>query len=234
MRTILRTILILLFTAQSQAEVFIGPTTSSNRLIVASGEGIIITEIVSNDSNLATLIVGGVTNSVQFGPFFDSGQGPYALKGVCELLLTDARAVRFQRIPGDSLHTEIVSPGSSFELNILQSKTAKFFPTSVDRIHNITLSNYTGGIVTNVTSTHPEFDGPLWIKIQNNNLDPLIVSYYLIDTALAQPAFGYISIPPGSAEIAVEKSIDLTNWVTSITKVVNSDTAAHFRLRIRK
>ena len=85
-----------------------------------------------------------------------------------------------------------------------------------------------------------ELDGPLSIQFDVGSAyggyegSPFVISYYLTDTALTQPAFGYITVPPGSAQIAVEKSVDLTNWVSSITKTVSGDSPAFFRLRVTK
>jgi hypothetical protein len=233
----------LLLAGTVQAEVFIGPTSSSNRLTIASGEAIIICSRFGSSLGMqCAWIVGGTTNAFSMKPTTPttSGQTP-ALKGPAELVLLDSNsAVSFKRISGEAIQTVVVTQEQPFTLSVPAGKTVKFFHSFYD--DGFSGRGHIPGTISNSVSSASgelggaEFTGPLMISVPDEYqlLSTLIFSYYFTDDMLVLPDTGYIRGPSGSFEIAIEKSANLTNWTTVAVQNTGSDTAAFYRLRITK
>jgi len=61
-----------------------------------------------------------------------------------------------------------------------------------------------------------------------------IVNYYIIDEFLSTPANGYVETSPGSLTLAVEKSINLTNWFPVFINSTGDDQYAFYRLKLTR
>lgn len=235
---------VLLIASTTHAEVFIGPSSSSNRLTIASGEAIIVSSVFGDSFGIQSAwIVSGRTNTFTMARTRSiSSYQTSALKGPGELALLDSNSgVSFKRILGDAIQTVVVTQGQSFSLSVPAGKNLKFFHSFQDDSFS-GRGNISGTISNSVSSVFAdlagaEISGPVTFSLpgQYSLSFPLIIfSYYFTDELLVLPTTGYIRGPTGSFEIAVEKSGDLTNWTTVAVQNTGSDSVAFYRLRLTK
>lgn len=86
-----------------------------------------------------------------------------------------------------------------------------------------------------------EFSGPLEIELTVPESRVLgdfefaaVYSYYFTEDFLVAPEFGFLQGPSGAFEIAVEKSVDLTNWFPVMLQNTSNDQKAFYRLRLTR
>lgn len=230
MHSILVVILSTLNLAALRAEVFIGPTTATNRLLISSNQAIIISSVIGNVFTFGSLVFNGVTNSVGFDlPDVMNNTSVYAAVGPSELVLPTNTCFSFKRLENTTVQMLVVSNTQTGVVSVPSNKTIKFFlPLS-------TSSSFQGAIqkgpqiAAGYVFGGAEFTGPCTIQIPG----PIVVSYYFTEDALVLPQAKVIQGPTGSFEIAIEKSYDLTNWFPVVAHNSVSDQKAFFKLRIR-
>jgi hypothetical protein len=238
MKNLRKTVLcIALAAAPAGGETFLGPTTSTNRLLVPTNSAIIIT---------ATL--GDFTNSTQVqlfssGPFMQPYFAPlesgtvYALAGPAELIFSNAALFTFFRLTNSAIHTQGIG-NDPIGISIASNKTMHLFgvPASVNASFNRQTSE--GGGTSNFTlepNRPAEFTGPGTLYLNSGVLPPYIkfISYFFAEDGLALPDQRAIVGPSGSSAVSVEKSADLNTWSPVLLLNTSDPAKAFYRLRIQ-
>jgi hypothetical protein len=115
----MRILLLLLIATISHAEVFLGPTTESNRLVIATNEVLRVSVVIGDDTSeraAVWLVVSAVTNRLHFSPpSYDQDLGespPMFLVGPAELVITNHFGLSFQRIQNLNINWVVVRYGA--------------------------------------------------------------------------------------------------------------------------
>jgi hypothetical protein len=222
---------------QAGGETFIGPTTSTNRLLVPTNSAIIIT---------ATL--GDFTNSTQVqlfgsGPFLQSYFAPlesgtvYALDGPAELIFTNAALFTFFRLTNSAIHTQGIG-NDPIGIAIASNKTMHVFgvPAAVNASFNRQTSEGGGTSNFSLEPNRPaEFTGPGTLYLNSGVFPPYIkfISYFIAEDGLALPDQRAIAGPSGSSAVTVEKSPDLKSWSPVLLLNTADPARSFYRLRIQ-
>lgn len=212
-----------------RAELFIGPTSSTNRLLISSNEAIIVSSIVGDGGWSASLVVNGVTNSVGFdtSDLINNVQ-LYAIAGPSELMLATNVCFSFKRLVHTTIQMLAVPANQTGSISVSSNKTIRFFvPLSTSYSFQGVIQKGSQ-IAAGYLSSGGEFTGPCTIQIPG----PLVICYYFTEDSLVLPQAKVIQGPTGSFEIAIEKSYDLTNWFPVVAHNSFSDQKAFFKLRI--
>jgi len=235
------TLLLLVCCSLARAELFLGPTTPQNRLIVGTNEVIAVT--------------GEVYNEYQPRVFstFISPIGEYLvlpsfryIAGPAEVIFTNHTAVvNFVRFTNSDIKTDVVSPSRSLEIDVPPGKRIKFLQppvcTSIQLLQGGKLTPeaqfYAGDIILHHSQ---EFSGPvkLFLRIPDYCSSSVytnkLITYSISDQAVILPTGSTLQAPPGILSVALEKSSNLTNWSPMIEQTTVSDSPTFYRMRIRK
>jgi hypothetical protein len=217
----------------SPAETFIGPSTVSNRLLVASNAAIIITSIFGDFTN-STVVAQGDTQIPQtyFAPL-ESGSS-YALAGPAELIFSNAVAITYYQLTNASIFTQSIA-NDPIGITVASNKTMRLF--SVWAPVNASFSVPGTGSVSFVLQPNQpaEFTGPGTLALNSGVLPPYgkFISYFYAEDGFAIPDERFIAGPTGSFAITVEKSFDLNKWSPVLLGNTSDATSAYYRLRIQ-
>lgn len=227
----------LLLAHSLHAELFFGPTSPSNRLLVASNSAIIISAVLG-DVNLGgfvngQLVFAGSTHNIVLD--LDETNPTRALAGPAELILNDSIVISYKAVQGNAIKTLVAAPGSARPvIDVTSGKSVRFFrpivqgPVEVRRAPtSVTNGRIRGG---------EEFAGPVSLYFSGPSISSrsAVYSYYFTEDFLVVPELGLLQGGPGTFEITIQKSIDLTNWFPVVVQNTSTDTKAFYRLRIFK
>src|SRR5689334_4150650 len=135
MKNILSALFVLFACATVKSDIFIGPTTPSNRLIIGAGQVAVISEIYAQKmyDNFLTptntvplsgnLISNGVTTTIYIG---ELKNGTTALVGPVELTLSSSGVIRFQILSNTPINCLIVKPGTTNVIDVPAGKSVRF------------------------------------------------------------------------------------------------------------
>ena len=214
-----------------RGELFIGPTSPTNRFLIASNEAVIVSALIYNFGAPASLVINGVTNSVTFDPIdMTNNAQTYAIAGPSELILGTNVCFSFKRLIDTTIQMLAVPVSQTGSISVPSNKTIKFFiPLSTSYLFQGVIQKGSQ-TAAGYTTSGAEFTGPCTIQIPG----PLVICYYFTEDALVLPQAKVIQGPTGSFEIAIEKSYDLTNWFPVVAHNSVSDQKAFFKLRISR
>lgn len=237
----------------SRAELFIGPSNSTNRFVLASNDVAIISTVYPQSqynqdgftkTNVvpieASLVSGGLTNPVFVS---ECKQFTTALRGPLELLFRSPVVISYRVISNTAIQSPIIRQDTTNSISIPAGKSVKFFAIGLwgndYMIANAQIIRDTATFQGVDIFGGAEFDGPLTIRFVNPVIpfDPdtaYAIPYYLTDQALVLPDGSALQSPTGNFEIQMQKSLDLTNWFPSIVLPTSRDAKAFYRLRVAK
>jgi hypothetical protein len=218
----------------AHSETFIGPTTSTNRLLVASNSAIIITTTLGNFTNSTHIVLQGYQfNQSYFAPL-ESGNS-YALAGPAELIFTNPAVATFYRITNSAIFSQSIG-NDPIGISIPTNKTMRLFgvPDSV----NASFSRPgTLSVNFNLEPNRPaEFTGPGTLFLASGVFPPLgkFISYFFAEDGFVLPNQRALAGPSGSFAIMVEKSFDLNSWSPVLLENTSDAPHAFYRLRMQR
>ena len=223
------------------AETFVGVTSATNRLVVATNKCILVSTFVSPGGVMQVVKevqIHTLLSSVQAQPSY-----PAAVTGPCDFDFTNAVLVNFRRYSSVSVQTVLLSPqagtNEEFSVTIVAGQNVRLFQPISGNSVRIQKGTNTFNLVLGPASPVDEFTGPLTIAFRGNNSvteSPYstLYGYALTESATVVPQAIAIQSPTGAFQIAVEKSGNLTNWSPAILQDIRDDQKAYYRLRITK
>ena len=143
-------------------ETFIGPTTSTNRLLVPTNSAIIITATFGDFTNSTQLELGGGVPFTQsyFAPLENGAD--YALAGPAELIFSNAVLFTFYRLTNSAIYSQGIL-NDPIGIPIASNKTMRVFgvPASVNASFERPISTGGGALSFILEPNRPaEFTGP--------------------------------------------------------------------------
>jgi hypothetical protein len=221
--------------ALAHGETFLGPTTSTNHLLIATNSAIIITTTVGDFTNSTHVVLQGFEfNQSYFAPL-ESGNS-YAIAGPAELIFTNPVAISFYRIINSAIHSQSIG-NDPIGISIPTNKTMRLFgvPASV----NASFSRPGAPSVSfTLEPNRPaEFTGPGTLFLNNGGLVPPLgkfISYFFAEDGFVLPNQRAIAGPSGSFTIMVEKSFDLNSWSPVLLENTSDAPQAFYRLRTQR
>jgi hypothetical protein len=147
----------------AKSETFIGPTTSTNRLLVPTNSAIIITATFGDFTNSTQLELGGGVPFTQsyFAPLENGAI--YALAGPAELVFSNAVLFTFYRLTNSAIYSQGIL-NDPIGIPIASNKTMRVFgvPAPVNASFERPISAGGGGLSTLIhKSAHVFFIKPL-------------------------------------------------------------------------
>ena len=244
----MKTIVILLAAVCVQltlwGETVIGPTSSTNRILISTNETILITATADGINDLgSSVVINGVTNTVYLDGYYQEapryGEPGIALTGPAEIVLYENTLLTFYRLTNSPVISLILNT-NPVSIDIPTNKTLQVF-TIQDRMQ---ATFQRGGASVNLpTDNEPirpriELSGPGTLLVSQPSLgyanSQTIFSYCFSDDAVTLPNLGIIKGPIGTFEIVVQKSLDLTNWVPVVEHITSDFPNAYYRVRIQQ
>lgn len=220
------------------AETFIGPTTTTNRLLVPTNSAIIITTTLGDFTNSIQVVLGGGDPFPlnYFAPL--QNQTVYALAGPAELILSNAALFTFLRLTNSAIYSQGIA-NDPIGVSIPTNKTMHLFgvPAEVNATFTRPVGSGASGLsFTLEPNTPAEFTGPGTLYLSSGVLPPFIkfISYFYEEDGFTLPDLRTISGPSGSFALSVEKSVDLQSWSPVLMQNTSDPTKAFYRLRIQR
>src|SRR5882672_9799030 len=200
--------LLLLVSQFAFGETFIGPTTPTNRLLVASNSAIIITATFGDFTNSTQVVLSGFPIALNYFAPLENG-GSYALAGPAELIFSNAVVITYYQVTNSAIRTQFIA-NDPIQISIASNKTMHLFgvPTPV----NARFSRSGSFVNFTLEPNQPaEFTGPGFLALNSGVFPPYakFISYYIAEDGFAMPDQRAISGPSGSFAVTVEKSADL-------------------------
>ena len=226
---------VLLVSTLAQGETFIGPTTATNRLLVASNSAIIITATFGDFTNSTQVALGeGSPFPLNYFAPLENGS-VYALAGPAELIFSNAVLISFYQMTNSAISTQFIA-NDPIVIPIATNKTMRLF--GVPAPVNAAFSRPGSGFVSFILEPNrpAEFTGPGSLQLSSGVLFPYskFISYFIAEDGFALPDQRAIVGPIGSYAIMVEKSLDLNMWSPVLLKNTSDAGKAFFRLRIQR
>jgi hypothetical protein len=239
MRSIISAIALFIALAASLAdgETFIGPTTSTNRLLVPTNSAIIITATFGDFTNSTQVqLDGGYSSTQSFAPL---GNGTvYALAGPAELIFSNAVLFTFYRLTNSAIVSQGIA-NDPIGIPIASNNTMHVFavPAPVNASF-VRLSSDGGGALSFVLAPNSpaEFTGPGTLFLNSGVLPPnaRFISYFIDQGGYALPGQQAIAGPTGNFAISLDKSVDLNTWSPIWMGTASDPAKAFYRLRIQR
>lgn len=207
-------------------ETFFGPGAFN----VASNESIVISTFVTGNPSPPTinLTING-NNFLIFSHAF--GYNPkWAIAGPSAVVITNQLGVTFQRLKGSVVKTCMVTLSETNELiDVPTNKVIQIFApmhgtydfrvfVKHDSSTNLYEVPFYNGSFSGVSAA--TLAGPATISFTTNSVG--LISYYLSD------------VSSGDAEVNIQKSYDLTNWITTGAFNTDAEPSVFYRLKILK
>src|SRR5258707_7775552 len=214
-------------------ETFIGPTTPTNRLLVATNSAIIITTTLGNFTNSTQVVLNGFQFGLDYLAPLDRGS-TYALAGPAELVFSNGVVITYYQITNSAIHTQGIA-NDPIPITIASNKTMHLFgvPTSV----NASFSRSNSFVSFILEPNQPaEITGPGILALNSGVFFPYakFISYFIAEDGFALPNQRFIAGPSGSYAISVEKTVDLNTWSPVLLQNTSDDNRAFYRLRIQR
>ena len=223
----------------AKGETFIGPTTSTNRLLVPTNSAIIITATFGDFTNSTQVLLGNGG-----APFIQSYFAPlengmvYALAGPSELIFSNAVLFTFYRLTNSAIYSQGIA-NDPIGIPIASNTTMHVFgvPAPVNASFNRPSSAGGGTLSFMLEPNQPaEFTGPGTLFLNSGVFFPYakFISYFIAEDGFALPGQRAIAGPSGSFAISVEKSVDLNTWSPVLMGNTSDPVFAYYRLRIQR
>lgn len=229
------------------SDVYIGPFSTTNRLILRESQLLLIHRVVPPPPSLerpaqpVQFVTATRTNEIFFG--FESAANPSAVIGPGEFILNDNTVVNYSLLPASNARQVFVpqiEPNGVVDLQIPAGKSFRFFqPVGFEFAAAKLERGFTqsdrydirGGEVLN---------GPLTIHFiplpdRPTNFQP---SYYLTYIEnLSVPVFpqaAAIRTPADTSLLQIQTSDDLETWLPAIELPVSNQSERFYRLRVER
>jgi hypothetical protein len=219
-------------------ETFIGPTTSTNRLLVPTNSAIIITATFGDFTNSTQVQLGGGTPFIQsyFAPL-ENGT-VYALAGPAELIFSNTVLFTFYRLTNSAIYSQGIA-NDPIGITIASNKTMHVFgvPASVNASFSRPSDAGGGSLSFLLEPNQPaEFTGPGTLFLNSGVFFPYakFISYFIAEDGIALPGQRAIAGPSGSFAVSVEKSVDLNTWSPVLMQNTADPVKAYYRLQIQR
>lgn len=226
----------------ARAEIFIGPSSTTNRILIATNEMIVVSDRIGGVINAPPpftgfLVVNGVTNDLRIAETFSEvlGENLHFL-GPAELVLTNIGVgFSFRRISAPYVKSLFLPPQSTNTIAVPPGKTIRLLYGNIFvQFISISRDSEPGFAALNRGQTGGEYSGPLTVHLWNDRSYSVLVPYYFIEEAVVLPEQKLLMGPVGSFEILVEKSADLTNWIPVIAHTTAIDQKQFYRMRLTR
>lgn len=226
------------FALTVSAETFLGVTSATNRLVVATNEVLLIQKLYVQAGATIQLVKDGNIynlNNVQV-----EALNPAAVAGPCELVLTNQTLVHFKRIISSGIQTLVLRPATTNIITVPVGVDIRFFrPLGLNNVGAIIRRGQSELAFVDLSSqANDELSGPIEISMRNPYSPPITsdmsISYVLLQPAQSLQQQGVIQGPTGRFQVIMETSLNLTNWTTSTFQDLVDDQKAYYRLRIIK
>jgi hypothetical protein len=221
----------------AKSETFIGPTTSTNRLLVPTNSAIIITATFGDFTNSTQLELGGGVPFTQsyFAPLENGAI--YALAGPAELIFSNAVLFTFYRLTNSAIYSQGIL-NDPIGIPIASNKTMRVFgvPAPVNASFERPISAGGGALSFILEPNRPaEFTGPGTLSLNSGVFFPYakFISYFIAEDGFTRPDQRAIAGPSGSFAISVERSVDLNTWSPVLLQNTSDPVKAYYRLRIQ-
>ena len=220
----------------AKGERFIGPTTSTNRLLVPTNSAIIITATFGDFSNSTQVLLGDGGTPFKQSYFAPLQNGTvYALAGPAELMFSNAVLFTLYRLTNSAIHSQGIGNDPS-GIPIVSNKTMHLFGVPAQVNANFTRPDG-GSLGFTLEPNQPaEFTGPGTLFLNSGVIPPYakFISYFFEEDGFTLPDMRAIAGPSGSFAISVEKSVDLQSWSPVLLQNATDPTRAFYRLRIQR
>ena len=236
-------IFVLLFSmaALAHAEIFLGPSNSTNRLQIATNEMIVTSDVVGTlpDSPwpfTVFFVSNGLTNTLPTDSAGNLPGGSFHFSGPAELVLTNVRVgFSFRRISAPYVKSVMLAPQSSNTVTVPAGKSIRLlYGNKFVQFIAISRDGETGFVALDRAQKGGEYSGPLTIHLWNDRPYSVHVPYYFTEEAVVLPEQKLMMGPVGSYEILVEKSADLTNWIPVVVHTTSVEQKQFYRLRLTR
>jgi len=218
----------------AQGETFIGPTTTTNRLLVPTNSAIIITTTLGDFTNSTQVVLQGYQFTQSYFAPLESGNS-YAIAGPAELIFTNPVAITFYRIVNSAIRSQGIG-NDPIGISIPTNKTMRLF--GVPAPVNASFSRLgTGSVNFTLQPNQPaEFTGPGTLFLASGVFPPSgkFISYFFAEDGFVLPNQRAIAGPSGSYAIMVEKSFDLNTWAPVLLETTSDAPQAFYRLRTQR
>jgi hypothetical protein len=223
-----------LISALVHGETFIGPTTSTNRLLVPTNSAIIITTTLGDFTNSTQVVLQGYQFTQSYFTPLESGNS-YALAGPAELIFTNPVAITFYRIMNSAIRSQGIG-NDPIGIPVPTNKTMRLF--GVPAPVSASFSRLGTGSVSFILQPNQpaEFTGPGTLFLNSGVFPPLgkFISYFIAEDGFVLPNQCAIAGPSGSYAIMVEKSFDLNTWSPVLLENTSDAPQAFYRLRTQR
>jgi len=227
-----------LFCFSDEAETFIGPTTSTNRLQIPTNSAIIITATFGDFTNSTQIRIGGGIAFTQsyFAPLENGAV--YAVPGPAELIFSNAMLFTFYRLTNSGILFQGIG-NDPIGIAIPSNSTMRLFgvPASVNATFERQGRDGGGGLSFTLQPNQPaEFTGPGTLFLNSGVLPPSgkFISYFMAENGSILPGEQGIAGPTGSFAITVDKSVDLNTWSPIWMQNPYAPSRAFYRLRVQR
>jgi hypothetical protein len=230
-------LLCLFFPGLLPAETFIGSSSATNRLLVASNSAVIITTTLGDFTNSTQVLLGpgGLPFTQSYFAPLESGN-TYAVAGPAELIFSNAVLFTFFRVTNSTIRSQGIA-NDPIGVLVPTNKTMHLF--GVPGPVNASFQNSVSGRSINFTlqpNQPAEFCGPGTLSLNSGVFPPYakFISYYFAEDGFAMPGQRPIAGPTGSFGIIVEQSADMDAWSPVLMQNTSDATQAYYRLRIAR
>jgi hypothetical protein len=227
---------IVLVATLAKGETFMGPTTSTNRLLVSSNSAIIITATLGDFTNSTQIAqgIGGFPFLLNyFAPLANGTE--YALAGPAELVFSNAALITYYVVTNSAISTQMIA---NDPISIMIASNQTFHLFGVPAPVNASFAKaWSGSISFTLVPNQPaEFAGPGRLTLSSGVFPPYIkfISYFIEEDGFTIPNQRAIAGPTGSFAVTVEKSFDLNTWSPVLLTTTSDANQAFYRLKIQR
>lgn len=217
--------------ATCHAEIFIGPSSPTNRLVIETNQIVVISAVLDespSDTPYAAATLGSQTGVLLF-----EGRDPKILAGPGELVFTNGTFVSFRRLHNLAFRSTLAIPNAGSTSIVIAPGDTLRVASVVGAVRS---ARFTRGAKNVVGRVEPgqEFSGPLTIELLQPPNTPVLYTYFVTEDFAVLPDLGLLQGPTGTFEITVERSADLQTWHPVVVQPSSSEQKAFYRLRIAK
>ncbi|MGO9200829.1 MAG: hypothetical protein ACLQM8_09855 [Limisphaerales bacterium] len=241
-----------LLASSVNAETILGPTSETNRVLLSTNEAVLIETVLPAGWNGVDcgFIASNVTYSLNIDQVLN---GPYALSGPGELVLSNECAVHLIRLLNTPIQTVLLPGGSNstspVSINVPGGKSVQLF-------HQFSADDPVAATITRGMQSFSSYfypgqslQGPLtltldpsdslgyWYHPSSTNSGPAsippiaFISYWFVEDVFQNPSM-VLSSQFGVPGLAVQQSPDLNSWQSVGTLGVTISSNSFYRLKI--
>lgn len=224
------------------AEMFFGPSSATNKLVVGTGQALLITGVFASaernqEGEFGASCVWATPQGTNRLTIFQP-TSPCALAGPGELVANGPLAVSYHRISTTNLVTVYVS-SEPVNIEVKAGKRLRFLAPlgksdlgfGRQRTEVITLVRGQSTVSLAQASVGDEIHGPVRLTMSWSDKLAYLASFTIDDIDAVSVHEMNIELSPGSHLFEIQKSADLVNWSTSALIPLTSETQLFLRLK---